>query len=401
MPRPKKAMPKYGYHISGQAIITLDGKTYYLGPHNSPESHARYLSLISEYQANDLTMPDGVPTHQKQTAITVLCVAEEFREHIKVKYANNPTEAGRFRSLCTTLDDEYGDLPATEFGPRKLSDLRDLFVASGNCRKYVNSQTRNVVRIFRHAVARELVDADVLIRLETLEPLRYGQTPARETAKRGPVPLSAVRSTVKHLSPTIVAMIRIQVATAMRPSEVCNMRPCDIDQRGREWMYRPESHKTARLGITKAVPIVGDARIALRPFLENRAPDDFCFQPRESAQWYRDQRTAARVTPIHLGSRVGYRHDGLKGDSAQNRPGKRYSKDSYRRAIQRAAEKANVQHWTPYQLRYTNATAVREALGVEYAQALLGHSRSTMTEHYAELSEEKAIKAAKASPVLG
>jgi len=135
--------------------------------------------------------------------------------------------------------------------------------------------------------------------------------------------------------------------------------------------------------------------------MENRAPEEFCFQPCESTQWFREQRTAARVTPAAVGDRVGHKHSGLKGEAAQRRPGKTYSKDSYRRAIQRAAEKAGVQHWTPYQLRYTNASGVREALGVEYAQALLGHSRPAMTEHYAKLSEAKAIEAAKAAPALG
>ena len=35
-------------------------------------------------------------------------------------------------------------------------------------------------------------------------------------------------------------MVRIQVATGMRPSEVCKMRPCDIDlSREDAWIYRP------------------------------------------------------------------------------------------------------------------------------------------------------------------
>ncbi len=54
----------------------------------------------------------------------------------------------------------------------------------------------------------------------------------------------------------------------------------------------------------------------------------------------------------------------------------------------------------PYQLRHLAATVVREALGIEATQALLGHSQIAMTEHYAKLTEAKAIEAAKHAPKL-
>jgi integrase len=51
-------------------------------------------------------------------------------------------------------------------------------------------------------------------------------------------------------------------------------------------------------------------------------------------------------------------------------------------------------------LRHTAGTIVREQLGPEAAQALLGHSHIQMTEHYAKVSEAKAIEAAKHAPKL-
>jgi integrase len=59
-----------------------------------------------------------------------------------------------------------------------------------------------------------------------------------------------------------------------------------------------------------------------------------------------------------------------------------------------------VPKWTPYQIRHLTATVIREALGLEGSQALLGHSDRQMTEHYAKLSENKAIEAARAAPRL-
>lgn len=272
-------MPDYRYHISGQAVVTLDGKDFYLGLHDSAESRSKYFALIQEYNANGLKAPKR-DSHQADTPISVRCVTGEFREHIKTKYATNKQELDRFTNLCTTLEDDYGDEPAADFGPRKLATLRELFVVSGNCRRYVNRQTRNVTLIFKYGVSRELVAPDRLVALESLEPLRYGQTKAKESTPVTAVDIEAVRLTAIHLSPIIKAMVRIQAATGMRPSEVCKMRPCDIDKSGPEWFYRPPDHKTAHRGKAKGVPIVGDAKLALIPYLK-RAPEAFCFSPND------------------------------------------------------------------------------------------------------------------------
>ncbi|HBJ34945.1 MAG TPA: integrase, partial [Planctomycetaceae bacterium] len=275
---------------------------------------------------------------------------------------------------------------------RRLLALRELFVASGNNRRYANSQTRAICSIFKHAISRELIDVHVLTRLQTLEPLKRGQTTAPESVRRQPVDLALVAAAAVYMSPIIKAMVRIQAATGMRPSEVASIRPCDIAVREDGiWMYRPEHHKTAHHGKSKSVPIVGDARVALEPFML-RDPNAYCFSPKEATEHRRKTMRAARRTPLSCGTKPG---DKLK-ESPKRQPGDRYTKDSYRQAIERACKKAKVAQWTPYQLRYTAATAVRDALGVESAQALLGHSHVTMTEHYAQQTEAKSIQAANA-----
>ncbi len=50
MPRPRSVQPAYQFHISGQARVTLDGRDFYLGPHGSEESYARYCALLAEYK---------------------------------------------------------------------------------------------------------------------------------------------------------------------------------------------------------------------------------------------------------------------------------------------------------------------------------------------------------------
>ena len=55
---PSKALPKYRKHrVSGQAIVTLSGKDFYLGPHGTKASKSEYDRLIGEWLANGRQAP--------------------------------------------------------------------------------------------------------------------------------------------------------------------------------------------------------------------------------------------------------------------------------------------------------------------------------------------------------
>jgi len=42
-----------------------------------------------------------------------------------------------------------------------------------------------------------------------------------------------------------------------------------------------------------------------------------------------------------------------------------------------------IPHWTPYAIRHSAGTATEEALGLDKAQALLGHTSANTTKRYA------------------
>ncbi|MCO8124348.1 site-specific integrase [Stieleria sp. TO1_6] len=413
MARPKAKAPARRYHISGKSVVTIAGRDFYLGPHDSPESIARYAALIAVYQQNGFSVPDGFelasldpqvammlggtvqPTQQADAPVLVRHLTASYREVAKTKYAGSHAEKHRIEQVCDELDKHDGDLQAIEYGPLKMQQQRQRWITSGKARVYCNRLTNLIIRIWKHAVSQELVTEPEWRRLKAVEPLREGQTAAPETEDVKPVAIEVVRSTAAELSPVLKAMVRIHAGTGMRPAELCRMRPCDIDRSGTEWIYRPEKHKTAKRGKKKAVPIVGDAREALTDYM-NRPADAYCFSPRESVQWFRAKQAASRTTPKNQGNRPGTNRKA----NPKKQPGEQYTPTSYRQSIQRAAKRANVEHWTPYQLRHTAGTLIREALGVEAAQALLGHSRASMTEHYAKQTEAKAIEAAKVAPKL-
>lgn len=410
MARPKAKAPERRYHISGQSVVTIDRKDFYLGKHDSPESIARYAVLIAIYQQHGFHLPDwfdqeemknraslilGEPVqHQENEPITVKHVTAAYREWAKFRHTRkHDPELIRANQVCDELDQHEGQTFAEKYGPLALQSQRQRWVQAGLSRRYVNRQTNLVVRVFKHAVAQELVCPETWQRLKALEPLRIGTTTAPETEPRTPVALEVVRATAKHLSPILRAMVRVQAATGMRPSEVCNLRPIDIDRSGENWMFRPAKHKTANKGKRKAVPLIGDAREALEDYI-NRHPDSFCFSPKETVAWMSAQRRSERKTKVQPSQRNRAKQNPMRA------PRDCYDSVSFNQAIRRACKKANVPHWTPYQLRHLAGTVVRDALGIEHAQALLGHAQVAMTEHYTRQSEQKAIEAAQHAPRL-
>jgi len=361
MPRPRSPQPAYQYHVSGQAKVRLNDVDFYLGAHGSQESYARYYALLAEYNANGRVAPakpGQAAVHQADEVIAVKHVTADFRHRVLPRHEHSPAHYAAFRGLLDLLDERHGDEPVSEFGPRKLEAIRDTFVAKGNCRRYANEQTGKIIKIIEHGVSRELAAADRIVALRALPSLKPGQ--AKDNPRRSRVTLDTVRATLPHLTATAAAMVRLQLATAMRPSELFSMTPAQIDRTGPIWFYRPTRHKTERHGKTRSVPILGEAVEILSPFLFGD-PDALCFLTEKRTPW---------------------------------------NKDNFRIAVTRAAKAAKVTHWTPYALRHAAAQAVRDAEGPEAVQALLGHAKLNMVETYSEASQAKAVVGAKAAPRL-
>ena len=120
------------------------------------------------------------------------------------------------------------------------------------------------------------------------------------------------------------------------------------------------------------------AQDVLRPYLV-RAHDAYCFDPRESAILETSHDTATTQ----------------RANAKCPRPSRRgdhYTKDSYRRAVDRACRRAEVKPWSPNQLRHSLATDIREKYGIEAAQNVLGHAKADVTQIYAERDRQQAAK---------
>ena len=78
-----KSLPKYRKHrASGQAIVTLSGKDFYLGPHGTKASKTEYDRLIGEWLANGRQLPRS----SDDQPITVVELIAQYWRHCKTYY---------------------------------------------------------------------------------------------------------------------------------------------------------------------------------------------------------------------------------------------------------------------------------------------------------------------------
>ncbi len=381
-------VPKYRKHrASGQAVVTLDGHDFYLGPHGTATSRREYDRLIGEYLAAGRCLP------KPQTDLTIAELAVRYLRFAKGYYCNHgspTTSLERVKSSLRVLKKSYAHTLARDFGPLALRAVQDRLAASGLCRRYVNHLTGAIKRVFKWAVSMELLPAAVYQAMATVPGLRTGRTEAPEPEPIGPVDDATVKDTLPYLSPIVADMVRFQQATGCRPAEVCRIRPIDLDTSGPTWVYRPAQHKTAWHGHKRIIFIGPRGQDVLRPYLL-RPAESFCFSPMDGERKRRAELHANRATPLSCGNRPGtnQKRRPKKG------PGECYTSRSYHGAVRRAVLKANkdraeknndhrVAQWHPNQLRHSVATEVRKHFGLEAVQAVLGHKNMVVSEVYAE-----------------
>jgi integrase len=128
----------------------------------------------------------------------------------------------------------------------------------------------------------------------------------------------------------------------------------------------------------------------LLPYLL-RAADAYCFSPREAESKRRAATHEARKTPLSCGNRPGTNRKA----KPRRTPGEKYDRNSYGRAIRRAAVTAGIGAWSPHRLRHTFATEVRKSYGLEAVQVCLGHSKADVSQIYAERDYALAARVAR------
>lgn len=335
-----------------------------------------------------------------ELAKSYLSYAEKYYIDDKGNQTNEPVG---IRYALKPLIDLYGSLPIEEFGPLKLMEVRQKMIELGWCRRQINKQACKIKRMFKWAVSMQHISPIIFQALASVEGLKRGRTTAKESEKVKPVDEKYVYMVLEHTTPVIGAMIELQLLTGMRPAELLQMKPRDIDRSDEVWHYYPEKHKNEFRGHERIVPIGPRGQEILRPFLL-RPESKFCFSPAESEKYRREKLTENRKTPLSCGNKIGSN----RKENPQKFAGECYDTNSYRKAVEasiRTCKKTikerggnpdkELPNWTPYQLRHTAATKARKMFNYETAGALLGHSNMSATAIYAERNQDLADEVAK------
>lgn len=169
---PAARIPSYRQHKpSGQAVVTLNGRDFYLGPWDSKPSRAEYQRLIGEWLANARQLPaaskvDGL------TIVELLASSRNFAEDYYSEDGQPTSEYVGIRDAVTPVRELYSRTLVTDFGPLALKTVRQQMVNKGCCRTEVNRRVNRIRRVFRWGVENELVPAQVLHALQAVAPLK-------------------------------------------------------------------------------------------------------------------------------------------------------------------------------------------------------------------------------------
>lgn len=418
MPRQIKTPALTLHKPTGQARCRIDGRDHYLGPYGSQEAQQRYDDLKAEWLARQdvsrvtLVIDDLAIRYMRERAAT----------YYRHKGGAPTSEVAGMRHALKFLVAVEGRTRVREFGPLKLEGVRQKMIDAGLARTTINQHVHRIRRVFRWAVAKQIVPESCWTSLKAVVALEAGRSDAREPERVKPVPEAVIEATLPHLSPVVADMVRLQLLCGCRPGELCAMRPRDVT-RGVDgvWTYRPAHHKLSHRDIERRIFIGPKAQDILAKYLLRDA-DAYCFSPAESEAKRVRRPRKSPVTP---------------SEAARKRKGRklrdRFTKDTYNRAVRYACEAAfgmpaefrdvgrtvrtikdpaerqaarkrlsaaasdwRAEYcWSPNQLRHNAATMLRSQFDVEAAQVVLGHSDPRMTTRYAEQNFAKAADVAR------
>lgn len=405
MPTLKNRIPSYRKHkATGQAVVTLDGRTFYLGKHNTATSRAEYNRLIAEWMAEGGNF-QAAPSSDYTVAELLAAFLKHAQAYYRDAQGKTTAEYEKFKYAARPLKKLYGRTAAKDFGPLALKAVRQQFIDSGASRNYCNQSANKIRAIFKWGVGNELVPPSVLHGLQAVAPLKRGRTEARETDAVKPVPDAFVDAVLRYVSRQVAAMIQLQRITGARSGELALMRGCDLDASGNVWVFTPHDHKTAHHGHQRSIYLGPQAKEIVRGFLKTDMTA-YLFSPADAEAERREEQARQRKTPLSCGNRPGSNRKA----KPSRKPRDRYYTDSYRRAIRRGIDAANkellkeakaqgiktadvalIPDWHPHQLRHNAATSLRKQYGIEVARIILGHRSAAITEVYAEVDHARAI----------
>ena len=318
------------------------------------------------------------------------------------KFCSKKEDSNYGGSVKYLLEFLPGTMDASEFNAKHLKDFMYFLADKKLGLRTINKHAFNVRRIIKWAVPEGLLPGSSYVALQAVQGLKRNQSKAKNPKIVDAVADIYIERTLPYLVEVVADMVRLHRITGMRSTEICIMRPCDIDTTGEIWLYKldPDKHKSGYVtGKPKIIPLGKQAQDIVSKYLKRRL-NDYLFKPAEADQQRREFRHQNRKVYLSSGNRPGTNRKGTQTFREH------YTSDTYKKAIIYAIEMANklnkndkeageyVPYWTPHQLRHNAGYRICQEMGLEAASAFLGHSDMKITERYAHRHLDQAIKVA-------
>jgi integrase len=382
-----------------QDRVWWNGRYYYLGSAGSAESRAEYTRLVAVWAAD----PNAVPGRAAGPLVAELC-----RDYLASDACPVGEPADRCRRAIGLLLDHHARSDVDEFRAPDLEAWQSWLCRQADAagrplwnRTYIGHLVAVVRAIWKWGVRTGRVPVERYQELLTVPPPRYGA--CREPEPVAPADPQAVAAALPHLRPPVRAMAELEALTGARPGELCRLTPADVLRAGRVqvpgvglvdldregvWVCVPKEHKKKHRRKPRWLVLGPRAQVVLAPWLD-RPADAFCFDPREALADLRVEQVTARK------ARNGRGNPKPPVATKKLQPGSCYTPRTYRQAVARACVKAGVRHFSPYQLRHAFAAEVDYSLGLDHAQASLGHDKPETTKRYTKRNFRAASEVAR------
>ena len=383
---PKKIEPKLTERKDGRAVVHWKGRMHVMGKIGTRETQAAYhrfcIALTLDYGQNN---PDGCVAPIGEPDVTVSELAASFLVHLKGR--THEVEYITYRIIVDEfLLALYWDTPADKFTTTCLDLVRQAMKQSKRFnRDVLNRHTRRIISLFKWGVWKELCKESTWQRLTVIPPYKKGEPGTFEGRKRKPVPDDILIRTIKYAVPTEAAMIKVHRLTGARPGEICNLTVGAVDLQGGKILLT--EHKTKAHVGEREVDLRPEAREIIAPYLVGKKPNDAVFSPRQvMAERFAEKRANrnTKITPSQA------ERERQRAETPKSRVGESYNPKSYYRMVERLIARANkagegIPPWFPYMIRHATATADAMDSILKLAMERLGHTKSKMTENYAQV----------------
>ena len=373
------------------------GRQIYLGKWGEI-AEKNYRAFLSRWASNPRTA--GITSENSNVTLEILF--SEFLTAFESRPGFSVSDRDRHRRIARQVLALFPHYDAEQFTQIELESVRDSFQHEGFIKdgehheysyRYLNRIANFVRAVFKWGVTKRLVAPTVYENLKYLYPLRENEVGEYDDSEREAADEQSFEAILPLLLPVYRDILSIVRYSAMRPSEVCRMRICDILMDGEVWVYSPHKHKTKRRGKARAVALGKRSQEILLPRMKYLESRQYIFTAYD-----------ARIEKIaeQRRNRKTYQSPSQKKRDAEHeanriREEKPIPVSLIDRAVKRAFERLGDAYkpFTPYCLRHLRLTEISLAEGIVASQRVAGHSSLQTTQIYDHSALQEAIRVAR------